>query len=103
MNRAMTMTAALAALLVVAGCSKQQPAENVTENAGAEQAPLPAPTPAPEPQAEAPIAKPAPPAAEPVAPEAQILDDADATGMTARLSRGGEDEPANNTAPAGNL
>jgi outer membrane murein-binding lipoprotein Lpp len=103
MNRAMTMAAALAAILVVAGCSKQQPAENLTENTGAEQAPLPAPVPAPEPQAAAPIAKPAPPPADPVAPEAQILDDADATGMTARLSRGGEDEPAGNTAKAGDL
>lgn len=104
MNRAIGMAGALAALLVVAGCSKQQPTENVTENTGVEQAPPPAPAPvAPEPQAAAPIAKPAPPPADPVEPDAQILDDAAATGMTARLSRGGEDEPANNATQPGAL
>jgi hypothetical protein len=98
----MTMAGVLAALLVVGGCSKQQPTENVTENVIEPAPPVAAPEPAPvapEPQAAAPT----PPPAERIAPDEQILDDAAATGMTARLPRTDEGNAAADTPPSESL
>lgn len=84
---------AVALALVVAGCSSQEPepAPQTDMEEPADTPELtpaaPAPDPAPAPAAEAPANVIAPPPEEPIAPDAQMLDDADATGMTARLSR----------------
>ena len=103
-NRTMKTGAALAAgLLMLSACSRSEPEQPLEENMS-EQAPMEESTPDATPTAE-PSATPTaavetntaaidtPPEA-PVAPDAQMIDDADATGMTARVSR---DE-----APAGN-
>jgi hypothetical protein len=96
----MTMAGVLAALLVVGGCSKQQPAENVTENVTETPPPVVEPAPvAPEPQAAAPT----PPPAERIAPDEQILDDAAATGMTAHLPRADEGNGTTDTPSAESL
>lgn len=100
-TRASLLIGAALTMLMAAGCRKAD--EPPVENRTIEQ---PAQAQAAEPEAE-----PAPVTAEPVAPanvdvaepkpapepsaDQQVLDDADATGMTARVSRGGaEDEPA---------
>jgi ABC-type enterochelin transport system substrate-binding protein len=103
-NRTTTTAAALAAgLLMLSACSRSEPEQPIEENM-TEQAPVDEATPDAPPTVE-PSATPTvavdsntaaidtPPEA-PVAPDAQMIDDADATGMTARVSR---DE-----APAGN-
>ncbi|NIJ28431.1 putative lipoprotein [Sphingomonas insulae] len=103
-NRTMKTGVALAAgLLMLSACSRSEPEQPLEENM-TEQAPVEESTPDATPTAE-PSATPTaavetnamaidtPPEA-PVASDAQMIDDADATGMTARVSR---DE-----APAGN-
>ncbi|QNQ08721.1 hypothetical protein [Sphingomonas alpina] len=86
-------TALLAAGL--AACSGSEPAPAPTENSEAISEPTPEPSASPTPEASPVIetnstaeAAPEPTA---VAPDEQMLDDASATGMTARTSRG---EPA---------
>lgn len=102
--RTMKTGAALAAgLLMLAGCSSSEPEQpldvNMSDQAPVEEEMLDA-SPTVEPTETLPPAMDTnsaaidvPPAA-PVAPDAQMIEDADATGMTARVSR---DEP-----PAGN-
>lgn len=90
--RPLTLAAALLMLPALAGCSRHEPeaapAEtNMTEE-DATVAPAPVePAPAPE---IAPSAAPtvAGPEETPVAPDEQMREDADATGMTARAERG---------------
>ncbi len=92
-------TSALFVLSVLAGCSRSEPDQPppvdnaVTEEAPVrEEPPAPAPEPAPVEPAPAPVSNVvAPPPAAEIAPDAQMLDDADATGMTARANR---DAPA---------
>lgn len=87
----------LFALSVLAGCSRSEPDEAppvdnaVTEGAPPvrEEAPAPAPV-APAPVEPAPVEAPnavAPPPAKEIAPDEQMIDDADATGLTARANR----------------
>lgn len=102
--RMMKTGAALAAgLLLLAACSRSEPEQPLDENM-TEQMPLDEATPDAPPSAEPTETLPptvdantaaidVPPEA-PVAPDAQMIEDADATGMTSRVSR---DE-----APAGN-
>ncbi|MES2054669.1 MAG: hypothetical protein V4564_01915 [Pseudomonadota bacterium] len=100
------LLAASAALLAagLAGCSGSEPAPAPTENSDVISEPTPEPSASPTPEA-APVtdanatAEVAPhePA---VAPDEQMLDDASATGMTARTSRG--EQTADDTATAGN-
>ncbi len=87
------MTAGLLAAALLAGCSKQQPAAPEPEANIVEEAPRPAPPPPRE-------AEPAPPKMpdpagniadmlppdEPPSPDEQMLEDADATGLTARTA-----------------
>ena len=106
MKRISLAAAGLLALTVLAGCSRSEPDEAPpVENVSEAPQPLPEdtrvsePEPAPAP-APAPVAisdAVAPPPAADIAPDEQMLDDADATGMTARARR---DEPANETPPA---
>jgi predicted small lipoprotein YifL len=97
--------AGLLALSLLAGCSRSEPDEAPpAENAVSDEA-LPAPeetrAPEPEPAPEpAPVATAntvAPPPAAEIAPDEQMLDDADATGMTARATR---DAPVTDAPPA---
>lgn len=98
------VTALAAGLLMLAGCSRSEPEQPTAEDNMAEATPVEdvspvAPTadesmPAEGNAVDANAVAIAPPPEEPVAPDAQMLEDADATGMTARVSR---DE-----APAGN-
>ncbi|HVF95324.1 MAG TPA: hypothetical protein VM900_13505 [Sphingomonas sp.] len=88
--------AAALILPVLAGCSRQEPeTPAASESNAAEIAPLPAPI-EPEPS---PLPTPTPtpsavnPEAEPIAADEQMMDDAAATGMTARSERG-EAQPA---------
>ena len=94
----MAGVALAAGLLGLAGCSKPDPEGPMDDNtlgldqpmtnASAEVAPVETPTVAPEPSPDANAAAAiAPPPEEPIKPDAQVLDDADATGMTARISR----------------
>lgn len=96
-----------AGLLMLSACSRSEPEQPVEENM-TEQAPLDEAKPDAPPSAEPsdlppPIADTntaavdVPPEA-PVAPDAQMIDDADATGMTARVSRD-EQPAANDQAP----
>ena len=88
-----------AAGLALAGCSRSDREETVetdnttvvTDVPEAVETPEPAPTPTPtiETNAAEPL-----PEAEPEAPDAQMLDDASATGMTARAQREGREEEA---------
>ena len=88
-----TLIALLAAGSLVAGCHKQpkQPPENQAIEAPKPVAP--APTPAPEPEKPAKPAKPVAAkvkaAPEPTADQ-QMIDDAEATGMTSHVSRDGD-------------
>jgi len=94
-----------AATLTLAACSSPEPEQppeeaNAVETVAPDEAPTAAPTleepaPAVEPETNS-AAIDVPPEA-PVAPDAQVLEDADATGMTARVSR---DEAPANDAPA---
>lgn len=96
---------ALLAAVAVTGCSGRQPPEDEQANSvEAEPAPEPVrqtlpPPPVPTPVVEEPAPKETVelPPEESIAPDEQILDDADATGMTARLPPVSESEPANRT------
>lgn len=88
------VTAGLLAVALLSGCSRSEPEEAApTENAVVEdvapvtEAAPPAPEPAPVEAPPAVVNTVAPPPAAPVAPDEQMLDDADATGMTARANR----------------
>jgi len=109
-NRTMKTIAVFSAgLLALTACSRSEPDAAADENAASE-ASMPvtddAPTPAP---SSPPMAEDLPEVAnsaaidvppEPkVAPDAQMLDDAEATGMTARVSRGDEAPATNDQAP----
>jgi hypothetical protein len=103
MNRhRLLLAAALAASLTA--CARSEP-EAAPENLAAESPstgeivtdPIPPEAPAtPAPAIEANAAAELPPEAA-AAPDEQMLDDASATGMTARAKRGEEDAPANTT------
>lgn len=88
--------AGLLALGVLAGCSRSEPDQPPpVDNAASEdpapvreEAPVAEPEPAPvEPAPAAVTNAVAPPPAAAIAPDEQMLDDADATGMTARATR----------------
>lgn len=85
-------------LPTLAGCSRKEPDAPVAEGEANEEAPAPVAAPVlPEPEpAPAPTAAPVDntPAEAAVAPDEQMMDDATATGMTARAERG-EEQPAN--------
>lgn len=96
--------AGLLALGVLAGCSRSEPdeappVENVSEAPAPvpEETRAPEPEPAPEPAPVATANAVAPPPAAAIEPDEQMLDDADATGMTARAKR---DEPVTDAPPA---
>ena len=83
-----------AGLLALAACSQSEPEQPLTENDAVEEiAPEETPSPVETPDAEPTgaamenMAAIAPPPAAEIAPDMQVLDDADATGMTARVSR----------------
>ncbi|URW74543.1 hypothetical protein M9980_08110 [Sphingomonas donggukensis] len=92
MKKMLPAVAALSALALLAACSGSEPeappaADNgaemldvTSEAANVEEAPLAMPSPTPTPGNTADAAPPPP-------PEAQVQDDADATGMTARVNR----------------
>lgn len=102
----MTKLLAAAGLLALAGCSRPEPEQPAGEDNVIETMPTADATPEALPSAE-PVATPTPianvadvPPEKPVAPDAQMIEDADATGMTARVSR--DDAPAaagNDAAP----
>jgi PBP1b-binding outer membrane lipoprotein LpoB len=92
------IAAILGGTLLLAGCKQHQepPAENNAVEAPkpvVAPKPQPAPPPAKPKTAAAPKAKPLPATPE----EQQVLDDADATGMTARVDRSGTDTQAADT------
>jgi hypothetical protein len=101
-----TIAASLLAVMALAGCSQSEPDqppadtnmiedEGVTEpEAAAAPAPAPAETVPTEPAATANAVEPEREA--PITPDEQMLDDADATGMTARVTR--DEAPAENEA-----
>lgn len=100
-HRLLLIAASLASLTA---CARSEP-EATTENLVAESPsagpivtdPIPPEAPAtPAPAVEANAAAELPPE-EAAAPDEQMLDDASATGMTARAARGEEDAPAANT------
>jgi uncharacterized lipoprotein len=100
MARRIMIAAGVAMLGVLAGCSDKTPQEQPEQSNEATPAPAPAPKKAaPAPAPETPIenattnvaaSEPEPP----VAPDVQMLDDADATGLTARVSRDSGNESA---------
>ena len=91
------VAAGLLALSVLAGCSRSEPDQPPIDNALIDESPSaePTPTATPEEPAPAPVEPApaptanavAPPPAAAIAPDEQMLDDADATGMTARAKR----------------
>ena len=95
----------LLAAMALAGCSRSEPEQpptdtNMVEDSGVTESEA-APAPVEAAPVEAAPAAPAvvePPREKPVAPDEQMLDDADATGMTARVTRD-EVPPANETEP----
>ena len=98
------LAAACASAMALAACDRSEP-EAVTENLAVEASPtaeivtdpIPPEAPAtPPPAIEANATAELPPE-EAAAPDEQMLDDASATGMTARTARGEEDAPAANT------
>jgi hypothetical protein len=102
LGRHAMIAAGVTAFAMLAGCSRSTPDEPPAEtNETVQEAPAPVPVPAPSPAPKrAPATSestPTPPVAdeaEPQAgPDAQMLDDADATGMTARVTR--DDAAAN--------
>lgn len=95
----LAIPAVMALAAVVSGCSKQAPVENTTETNELLEMPdgmldnAVADTNVTEPEN-----KVVPPPAEPVAPDQQMLEDAEATGMTARLpSVNAADQPDTGT------
>jgi outer membrane biosynthesis protein TonB len=82
--------ALLGGTLLLAGCKRQheeQPVENTPAEAPR---PVVAPTPAPPPvEKPKPVAAPKPKPLPATPEDQQVLDDADATGMTARVDRSG--------------
>ena len=89
--------AAAALAFAVAGCSRSEPEAEPTNAVVIEELPeanmaepLPEATPTPEQNMAAAL-----PAEEAPAPDAQMLDDASATGMTSRVNRGEDEAPAN--------
>ncbi|MEG8024668.1 hypothetical protein QP162_09795 [Sphingomonas aurantiaca] len=95
----------LLAAMALAGCSRSEPEQpptdvNMVEDTGVTETEA-APTPVEAAPVEAPPVAPAvvePPREKPVAPDEQMLDDADATGMTARVTR--DEAPAENEVEA---
>ncbi|MES3107013.1 conserved exported hypothetical protein [Sphingomonas aurantiaca] len=93
----------LLAAMALAGCSRSEPEQpptdvNMVEDTGVTETEA-APAPVEAAPVEAPPVAPAvvePPREKPVAPDEQMLDDADATGMTARVTR--DEAPAENEA-----
>ena len=93
----------LLATMALAGCSRSEPEQppadvNMVEDTGVtetEAAPAPV-EPAPVEAAPPAPAVVEPPREKPIAPDEQMLDDADATGMTARVTR--DEAPAENEA-----
>ena len=91
----------LLAAMALAGCSRSEPEQpptdvNMVEDTGVTETEA-APAPVEAAPVEAPPVAPAvvePPREKPVAPDEQMLDDADATGMTARVTR--DEAPAEN-------
>ena len=80
-------------MLIVAGCRKAPEEPTVNDHAVEQVAPKPAPSPPVKAPVAAPkVQTPKPKAAPIPSPEQQVLDDADATGMTARVSRGTSEE-----------
>jgi len=84
----------LLAAMVLAGCSRSEPEQPPTDTNMVEDAGVTETEAAPAPVEAAPVeaAPPAPavvepPREKPVAPDEQMLDDADATGMTSRVTR----------------
>jgi hypothetical protein len=92
----------LLAAMALAGCSRSEPEQqptdvNMVEDTGVTESEAAAPTPVEAAPVE--VAPPAPavvepPREKPVAPDEQMLDDADATGMTSRVTR--DEEPTQN-------
>ena len=110
-TKTMTVAALAAGLLAISACSRSEPEGPMDDNAlGLDQpmtnasgdvAPVETPTTAPEPTPDANAAAAMePPPEAPIKPDAQVLDDADATGMTARVTR--DEAPARDdtTAPS---
>lgn len=99
-TRRIAIAAGMLLLGVLAGCSDKTPQQQPEQTNEATPAPPPPPKKAETaPAPAAPIANAAANVAAsdaepPVAPDAQMLDDADATGLTARVSRGGDNETA---------
>ena len=93
----------LLAAMAMAGCSSSEPEQppadtNMVEDAGVTESEA-APAPVEAAPVEAAPAAPAvvePPREKPLAPDEQMLDDADATGMTARVTR--DEVPVENDA-----
>ncbi len=93
----------LLAAMAMAGCSRSEPEQpptdtNMVEDTGVTETEA---APAPVEAAPVEVAPPAPavvepPAEKPVAPDEQMLDDADATGMTSRVTR--DEVPVENDA-----
>ncbi|KQN30422.1 hypothetical protein ASF00_06650 [Sphingomonas sp. Leaf34] len=96
---------ALLAAMALAGCSRSEPEQpptdvNMVEDTGVTETEA-APAPVEAAPVEAAPAAPAvvePPVEKPIAPDEQMLDDADATGMTARVTR--DEAPAENEVEA---
>jgi PBP1b-binding outer membrane lipoprotein LpoB len=92
----------LLAAMALAGCSRSEPEQqptdvNMVEDTGVTESEAAAATPVEAAPVE--VAPPAPavvepPREKPVAPDEQMLDDADATGMTSRVTR--DEEPTQN-------
>lgn len=99
----MTMRIAVVVLaLAIAGCARSEPEQNAAmEMNGIEAEPLNEMLPAPPPLPVENVAEAEPePKPDPVADAAQIQDDADASGMTARMPAGEDSAPANEAAEA---
>jgi hypothetical protein len=110
-TRTMTVAALAAGLLAVSACSRSEPEGPMDDNAlGLDQpmtngtddiAPVETPSAIPEPTPDANAAAAIePPPEAPIKPDAQVLDDADATGMTARVTR--DEAPARDETAAPN-
>ena len=91
----------LLAAMALAGCSRSEPEQPPTDMNMAEDTGVTEEEAAPAPVETAPIETPPPapavvepPREKPISPDEQMLDDADATGMTARINR--DEAPADN-------
>jgi len=92
--KTVAIAAMLGATLLLAGCKqhREPPAQNQAVEAPK---PVVAPQPKPEPVAPPkPVAAPKPKPLPPTPEDQQVLDDADATGMTARVDRAGNNSDA---------